>query len=76
MHGLLLVVPSLVVEHRLEHRLSRRDSRAVAALRYVGPSWDPGSNRVSCTGRRILLPLTTREALVRTFLISVGESVV
>lgn len=41
-HGLLLVVPSPVAEHRLEHRLSRRDSRAVAALRYVGSSWTRG----------------------------------
>ena len=34
-HGLLLVVPSPVAEHRP----NRCDSRAVAALRCVGSSW-------------------------------------
>ena len=71
-HGLVLAVASLVVEHRLRmHRLQQLwhvDSRACAvwctglvALRHMESSWTRDQMHVPCIGRQILYHWTTRE---------------
>ena len=71
-HGLVLAVASLVVEHRLRiHRLQQlwhMDSSActvwrtgLVALRHMESSWTRDQMHVLCIGRQILYHRTTRE---------------
>ena len=59
---LLIVVPSLVVEHGLQaHGLQELWHTGLAALRHVGSSWTRDRTHVPCIGRQILNHCATRE---------------
>ena len=67
-HGLLIVVTSLVSEHRLQGT-GRQQSwlMGLAGTRHVESSWSRDWTRVSCTGRQILYHWAMREACWEIF---------
>ena len=65
-HGLLIVVASLVAEHRLQrHRLQQLWSTGLVAPWHVESSWTRDQTRAPCTGRQVLIHCTTTEVSIK-----------
>ena len=66
MHGLLIAMASLVAEHGSREQVSEVVVHRLSRPMHVGSSWIRSGTHVSCIGRQILNPWTTRDVLSHT----------